>query len=176
VTETAFPEGFVTTRLLAERLRPHHRDEVRRMHRDGAVMALLGGVRSEDQTAAYFARNLRHCDDHGFGLWILRERSGEGGGDPIGRAVLRHVLVEDVDELEVGYAFYQPYWGRGLATEVATACVGFAERALNLSSVVGVTSPANRASQQVLGNVGLVYEREFTQDGERSSLFRRRFR
>jgi RimJ/RimL family protein N-acetyltransferase len=170
---TGFPDGFTTARLCAERLTPDHLTEVRRMHGDAAVMGLLGGVRDEARTVEYFARNLRHWDDHGFGLWILRERSG---GAPIGRAVLRHVLIEDVDEVEVGYAFYQPYWGRGLATEVANVCVAFADRELHLASVVGVTSPENRASQQVLCKAGLVYERDFMQAGEPSSLFRRRFR
>ncbi|MGH7427283.1 MAG: GNAT family N-acetyltransferase [Gemmatimonadales bacterium] len=47
---------------------------------------------------------------------ILRER---GGREPIGRAVLRHLLVEGVDEVEVGYSFYPAYWGRGLAPRAA---------------------------------------------------------
>jgi RimJ/RimL family protein N-acetyltransferase len=92
------------------------------MHRDPAVMAELGGVRDEEQTAAYLARNLQYWAGYGFGLWILREVPG---GDPVGRAVLRHFLVEGVDEVEVGYAFYLVLWGRGLATEVATACLAF---------------------------------------------------
>lgn len=143
------------------------------MHCDAQVMALLGGVRDEIQTAAYLARNLQHWADYGFGLWILRERGGE---EPIGRAVLRHLQIDDADEVEVGYAFYTPYWGRGLATEVATSCVAYAERELLLPSVVGVTSPANDASQRVLRKAGLVYEGEFIHQGEPSSLFRRRFR
>jgi len=170
---TGFPDAFTTPRLRAERLTRDHLTEVRHMHGDPAVMAMLGGVRDEANSAQYLARNLQHWADYGFGLWILRERSG---GEPIGRAVLRHVLIENIDEVEVGYAFYQPYWGRGLATEVANVCVSFAERELHLASVVGVTSPENRASQRVLCKAGLVYERDFIQDGEPSSLFRRRFR
>jgi len=141
------------------------------MHRDPAVMALLGGVRDETRTTAYFTHNLRHWADYGFGLWILSERGGE---EPIGRAVLRHLQIDGGDEIEVGYAFYQAYWGRGLATEVATACVGFAERELGLASVVGVTTAENLASQQVLRKVGLVQVGEFVHDGEPALLFRRR--
>src|SRR3990172_6030013 len=128
------------------------------MHRDPAVMAHLGGVRDDAQTAAYFARNLQHWADYGFGLWILRE---VGGTDPVGRAVLRHLLVESVDEVEVGYAFYPAFWGRGLATEIATACLELGRRELRLATMVAVTSPGNLASQYVLRKAGLVYEREF---------------
>jgi len=160
---------FTTARLAAERLTSHHLPEIRRMHRDAAVMAQLGGVRDDAQTDAYLAKNLKHWDEYAFGLWILRERAG---GEPIGRAVLRHLLVEDVDEVEVGYAFYEPFWGRGLATEVATACIALGRRELGLTTIVAVTSPDNRASHHVLEKAGLSYERDFMHEGARSNLWR----
>lgn len=163
--------AFSTARLAAERLIPDHLPEIRRMHRDAAVMAQLGGVRDEAQTTAYLARNLQHWADHGFGLWILREL---GGGEPVGRALLRHLLVDGVDEVEVGYAFYQAFWGRGLATEVAIACLELGRRELQLTTFVAVTAPGNTASAHVLEKVGLVYERDFMHEGSLSSLFRTR--
>lgn len=60
------------------------------MHRDPAAMAHLGGVRDDDQSAAYLARNLQHWTDYGFGLWILREL---GGGEPIGRELRLGTIV-----------------------------------------------------------------------------------
>lgn len=143
------------------------------MHRDAAVMAQLGGVRTEEQTAAYIDRNLRHWSEYGFGLWILRERAG---GDPIGRAVLRHLQLDGVDEVEVGYSFYEPYWKRGLATEVASRCVDIAQRELGLREIVGLTDPANQASRHVLEKVGLRYERDCVHEGFPSALFRGRLR
>jgi RimJ/RimL family protein N-acetyltransferase len=161
--------NFSTARLSAERLTQDHLPEVQRMHRNAAVMAQLGGVRDDAQTVAYLARNLQHWVDYGFGLWILRDI---GGGEPIGRAVLRHLLVDGVDEVEVGYAFYPAFWGRGLATEVATACLELGRRELHLATIVAVTSPENRSSQHVLRKVGLVYERDFMNEGALCSLFR----
>lgn len=163
--------NFSTARLSAERLTQDHLPEIRRMHRDAAVMAQLGGLRDEAQTAAYLARNLQHWADYGFGLWILREA---GGGEPVGRAVLRHLLVDGVDEIEVGYAFYPAFWGRGLATEVATACLELGRRKLGLTTIVAVTSPENLTSRHVLEKVGLVYERDFMHEAALSSLFRTR--
>lgn len=165
----SFPDSFTTERLQAERLTADHLPELQRMHRDPAVMVHLGGVRDDDGTAAYLTRNLRHWADYGFGLWILRER---GGGEPIGRGVLRHLSVEGVDEVEVGYGFYQPYWGRGLATEVTKALLQLGRRHLGLDSIVAVTSPANLASQHVLRKAGLAREREFLFEGTPSLLFR----
>lgn len=161
--------AFTTVRLAAERLTLGHLPEIRRMHRDAAVMAQLGGVRDDAQSDAYLAKNLKHWDDYGHGLWILRDF---GGGEPVGRAVLRHLLVEGVDEVEVGYAFYPSHWGRGLATEIAAACLQLGRRELGLTTLVAVTSPENQASRHVLEKVGLIYERDFTHEGERAALFR----
>ena len=138
----AFPDTFTTARLHAERLTESHWVELHRMHRDATAMAHLGGVRDANWTTAYLVRNLEHWERHGFGLWILRE-SPEG--EPVGRAVLRHLKVDDVDEVEVGYGFYEPFWGRGLATEITHACLRFGFDVLRLSTLVAVTSPDNHA-------------------------------
>jgi len=134
-------------------------------------MANLGGVRDEAGTAEYMERNLVHWAEHGFGLWMLRDPAA---AVPIGRAALRHLDVEGVDEVEVGYGFLPEYWGRGLATEVARACVGIGRDRLGLRSVVALTLPTNVASQQVMLKVGLVYAREIALAGSSQLLFRTR--
>ncbi len=165
----AFPDSFVTRRLKAERLTAGHLSELRRMHTDAAVMAYLGGVQTEAQTAEYLQRNLQHWDDYGFGLWILHEI---GGGPPVGRATLRHLTVDGDDDVEVGYGFYEPYWGQGYATETALACVELGREELHLPTLVGVAAPQNIASQRVLRKAGLVYERECLLGGAPIFLFR----
>jgi RimJ/RimL family protein N-acetyltransferase len=157
--------------LRAERLAPHHFDELRRMHTDAAVMQELGGVKTHADTESYLDRNLAHWDEHGFGLWIVYALEGH---EPIGRAVLRHLSLGagDWTEIEVGYAFYEPWWGQGLATEVTLACLNLGFHHLHCDSIVAVTSPANSSSQHVLTKCGLVFEREVTLGGAPMSLFR----
>ena len=108
-------DSFSTARLLAERLTPAHRADLRQMDQDEQFMAHLGGVRDEAGTDSYLDSNLAHWSEYGFGLWMLRERET---GVMIGRAVLRHLDVEGVDEVETGYGFLPEFWGRGLATEI----------------------------------------------------------
>lgn len=164
-----FLDSFSTARLRAERLTTGHLAELRGMDRDPQFMALLGGPRDEAQTAAYLARNLKHWDDYGFGVWILRE---PGQNRVAGRALLRHLLLEGRDEVELGYGFYPEFWGRGLATEIATACLHFGREQFRLPSVVAITRPANVGSQRVLTKVGLVYERDVSHEGIPHLLFR----
>ena len=167
----AFPESFSTARLHAERLTAEHWAELHRMHRDPAAMAYLGGVRDAAWTTAYLERNLEHWERHGFGLWILRVAAAE---PPVGRAVLRHLLVDEADEVEVGYGFYEPYWGRGFATEITRACLGFGYDLLKLESMVAVTGAANAGSQRVLRKCGLAFDRFVTTENTPQLLFRTR--
>jgi [ribosomal protein S5]-alanine N-acetyltransferase len=132
-------------------------------------MAHLGGVRDEAATLAYVERNLAHWAKHGFGLWMLRDPAQ---GALIGRAVLRHLEVEGADEVEVGYGFYPEFWGRGLATEVARACVRIGRAQLGLPSIVAVSLPTHAASQRVMLKAGLVYERDIIHEGLPLVLFR----
>jgi RimJ/RimL family protein N-acetyltransferase len=139
------------------------------MDQDEQFMAQLGGVRDEAGTGAYLERNLAHWAAYGFGLWMLRDRDT---GRAIGRAVLRHLDVDGVDEVETGYGFLHDLWGRGLATEIARACVHIGRARLGLASVVGITLPTNAASQQVMRKAGLQYERDFIHAGVPHLLFR----
>jgi RimJ/RimL family protein N-acetyltransferase len=162
-------DSFSTARLEAERLTGDHWDDLRRMDQDEWFMAELGGVRDEAGTQAYLERNLAHWAARGFGLWMLRDRDT---GGVIGRAVLRHLDVDGVDEVETGYGFLPGLWGRGLATEIARACVHIGCERLGLASVVGITVPTNTASQRVMRKAGLHYERDIVHAGLPHLLFR----
>jgi RimJ/RimL family protein N-acetyltransferase len=166
-----FPQCFATERLRAERLTPEHLPELRRMHGDPDFMAMLGGVRVEAETVAYLARNLQHWTDHGFGIWVLHENQQNRVA---GLGLLRRLLLDGSDEVEVGYGFHPEFWGRGLATEIAAACLQFGHEQLRLPSIVALTLPDNLRSQRVLIKVGLVYERDVSDDGVPSVLFRSR--
>lgn len=165
----SLPVKFDTTRLLAERLREEHQVEIHRMHRDPVQMATLGGVRSEVETEAYMVRNLEHWERYGFGVWMMRDRVD---GRVTGRAHLRHLFVEGIDEIEVGYSFYPAYWGLGLATEAAKACLDLARKSLNVPSVIAVTLPDNARSQRVLAKLGMVTQRQVEHGGLPHLLYR----
>ena len=163
------PSSFSLRRLRAERLTEDHLPDLRRMDRDDRMMALAGGVRTEAETADYLDRNLAHWAEYGFGIWMLREPAA---GRIIGRAGLRHLSVEGVDEVELGYALLPEFWGRGLATDAARACVTIGRDWLGLPSLVGLALPANLASHRVLRKAALVPEREVMHAGMPHLLFR----
>lgn len=163
------PVAFALRRLLAERLTEVHLPVLHRMHQDARMMALIGGVKTEAQTAEYLERNLKHWSEHGFGIWILRDPVT---GDVVGRAGLRNLTIEGMAEVELTYALFPEWWGRGLATDAARACVTIGRDWLGLHSVVGLVLPANLVSQRVLRKAALTQEREVMHGGQPHLLFR----
>jgi [ribosomal protein S5]-alanine N-acetyltransferase len=154
---------------VAERVTAAHWLDLRRMDEDEKFMGLLGGVRDQAGTIAYLEMNMKHWADHGFGMWMLRDAASSA---VIGRAILRHLAVEGTDEVEVGYGFMPDYWGRGLATEIAEACVRIGFEQLGLASLVAITTAPNLASRRVMSKAGLVYERDIVHAGLPHMLFR----
>lgn len=160
-----------TPRLIATRLSPDDFDMLCALHRDPDVMATLGGVRSDERTRIYLTRNLEHWAEHGFGLWMFRDRST---GAFVGRGGLRHVVLEGQSEIEVTYALAREAWGKGFATEMATASLDVGFRRLSLRDVVAFAEPDNLASRRVMEKVGFRYERDILYDNVRHVLYRMR--
>jgi RimJ/RimL family protein N-acetyltransferase len=63
--------------------------------------------------------------------------------------------LEDAGPIEIGYRYLRGVWGRGIATEAGRPVLDHGFRALGFDPIVGVTHPANVASQRVLEKIGL---------------------
>lgn len=159
---------FSTNRLIAERLNENHLADLVALHLDAEVSRYIGGVRTPEVTKNYLAVNMAHWDQHGFGLWVLRTKDGSFAG----RAGIRHILVDGVDEIEIAYAFKREVWGQGLASEVATALTDIGLSRLELPSLIGLIFVGNAASRRVLEKSDYVLERSTTRHGEDVVIYR----
>jgi RimJ/RimL family protein N-acetyltransferase len=61
-------------------------------------------------------------------------------------------------DVDLGYAFLPPYFGRGYAFEAAEAVVAHARAALGIKRLVAITSPGNHASNALLEKLGMGFE------------------
>ncbi|MBS0320207.1 MAG: GNAT family N-acetyltransferase [Proteobacteria bacterium] len=87
----------------------------------------------------------------GLGTWRAELRDN---GAFIGWFSLKY--IPRTPDIEVGYRLVHEAWGRGLATEGASALVRYGFETLELERIIGITHAGNRASQNVLMKVGLV--------------------
>ncbi|MGY4512840.1 GNAT family N-acetyltransferase [Bradyrhizobium sp. USDA 3650] len=161
-------EHFSTVRLSAERLREDHLAHLVALHLDADVSRYLGGVRSAERTKTYLDTNMAHWDQHGFGLWVLRTKDGAFAG----RAGIRHILVDDIDEIEIAYAFKRDVWGQGLASEIATALTDIGLLHHELPSLIGIVFARNGASRRVLEKSNYLLERSTIRHGEDVVIYR----
>jgi RimJ/RimL family protein N-acetyltransferase len=58
----------------------------------------------------------------------------------------------------VGWRLARPYWGRGYATEAATAAVRFGFGTLDMDKVVSFTSLINLRSRRVMERLGMTHD------------------
>lgn len=163
-------DGFSTQRLIAERLDDRHLGDLAILHLDPEVMRYVGGVRTPAATRAYLDTNLDHWRRHNFGLWALTLRDGAFAG----RAGIRRVTVENTDEVEIAYTFARPFWGLGLASEIAKALTDLGLGPMGMADLVGVVSVGNIASRRVLEKAGYTLERPVTDYDDACVLYRRR--
>jgi RimJ/RimL family protein N-acetyltransferase len=124
----------------------------------------LVGERLREEHFAYQRR-------YGFGPWVFHARET---GEALGGAALRHVEIEGRAEVEVGYRVAAAWWGRGIATEMASALVGVARDRLRLPEIVAFTLPENLASRRVMEKVGFTYDRDIEWAALRHVLYRQR--
>jgi ribosomal-protein-alanine N-acetyltransferase len=63
--------------------------------------------------------------------------------------------LPEIDLPEVGYRYLTEYWGRGIGTEAAQACVEFARQDLKIRKLVALIIPENIASIRVAEKLGM---------------------
>jgi ribosomal-protein-alanine N-acetyltransferase len=146
-----------TTRL---RLRSFDDDDLDRMAElmaDEGFMRFSLGVFSREQTAG-FLKKVRTRDRTGlpsqFAV-VLREN-----GRLIGYCGFFLQVVDEEEELEVGYRIDPSCWGRGIATEAARAVRDHAFSKLRLPRVISLIHADNVASRRVAEKNGMTPEKE----------------
>lgn len=108
-------------------------------------------------------------------LWVVEWRDPNAAGGPAGFLGWCALFpLQDSGLIEIGYRYLPAAWGRGVATEAGRAVLDHGFRAMKIDPIVGVTAPANRASQNVLTKIGLRPEGERFHYGLMLRYFERR--
>src|SRR5262249_21359565 len=92
-------------------------------------------------------------------------------GQFIGRCGLIPWVIEGRDEVEVAYLLAKAYWRQGLGAEVAQALVRYGFEQLQLSRLIALIDPENRASIATAEKAGLRFERRIEHEGSPCSLY-----
>jgi RimJ/RimL family protein N-acetyltransferase len=121
------------------------------LSQDPDVMRYVGDRRVPTLQEAWraVAGWLGHWALRGYGQWAIEERAS-------GRFIGRAGIINPVDwpGAEVGYLLGKDWWGRGYATEAATAAMDWGFRQIGFSDLLSLIDPDNQASIAVATRLG----------------------
>jgi len=146
---------LTTPRLL---LRTFRRDDLplyAALNADPEVVRYLGGVPLTPQHSDEIAQSAQQCfAEEGIGLLAIERREDAAF---LGMCGLHHQQSYP-DDVEVGWRLAREHWGRGYATEAATAWMEYAFGSLGLPRVISITDPPNERSLAVMHRLGMVFD------------------
>jgi RimJ/RimL family protein N-acetyltransferase len=131
-------------------------------HDDLQVMHLLNTdpdvIRYADDPARDLEETRRRLEDgplsdyvkYGYGRFAVELKET---AQVIGFCGIKY--LPEIDLPEVGYRYLKEYWGGGIGTEAARACVGFARDDLKIKKLIALIIPENIASIRVAEKLGM---------------------
>jgi len=121
------------------------------LSQDPDVMRYVGDRRvpTLQETWRSVAGWIGHWALRGYGQWAIEERAS---GRFIGRAGI--INPADWPGPEVGYLLGRPWWGRGYATEAASAAMSWGFEHIGFDELISLIDPANQASIAVATRLG----------------------
>lgn len=125
---------------------------VSRVWNDERVAPTIGGTLTQQELSDRIERWRSHWETHGFGATLFHDRTT---GQAIGWGGLQHSTIGIGDRLTVGYVIAPEEWGRGYASEIATASVAHAFGVLGARELYASILSTNAASRRVLEKAGL---------------------
>jgi len=138
--------------------------ELRPIATDVEVMRYItGGVPwTDEQIQDFVHRQVKLYNERRLCRWKLLEKPGMEiiGFCGVGK-------WRDSFEPEIGWWLARRSWGRGLATEAAQVAFRDAIERVRLERIVSIARPENAASIRIMEKLGLKFECEFENDGER---------
>lgn len=160
-----------TERLFLRRIESDDAGFILRLLNDPSFIRYIGDkkVRSIEDAENYILTGpAASYERHGFGLWLVGLKET---GEPLGMCGL--LKREELEDVDIGYAFLPAFRSMGYAAEAAEGVIGFARARLGLGRIVAITLPGNQSSIRVLEKNGFRFERivRLTDDGDELSLY-----
>lgn len=154
--------ALATERL---RLRPFTEadgDELFALQSDAHVLRYWDSPPWVDRSSiARFLDGCKRLEEEGSGARVVIERAADGAF--LGWCTFNS-WNPDFRSASLGYCLTEAAWGRGYATEAASALLGWAFDALDLNRVQSETDTRNAASARVLKKLGFVREGTLRED------------
>jgi ribosomal-protein-alanine N-acetyltransferase len=116
-------------------------------------LGLHGEPMSRDETETALLSMIKHWERYGYGRLAVISKNDQ---KLIGCAGLRS--FDGIAELV--FLIDEHYWGKGLATEIATGCLNYGFEKHNFEKIIAFARPQNLASRKVIEKVGMHFVKQ----------------
>ena len=151
-----------TPRLLIRSLQLSDAPLLAAIWADPEVTLFMGGPRDRVEVQGGLEEDALLPDPPEIDLWPVVEKSS---GRVLGHCGLTEKEVDGQHEIELVYVLERGSWGRGYATEAASAIMRYAFGELGLPRLISLIDPRNAASERVALKLGMTLERETVRPG-----------
>lgn len=151
-----------TWRLVLRKLELADVPVLARLWSDPQVTEYEGGPREFAQVEKSLLEDARSGQPNPFDMWALVEKDTR---QVIGHCGLIEKDIEGKQEIEVTYTLAPNVWGKGYATEIASALRDYAATKLGVTRLIALIHPGNVASARVAEKIGMCFEREVARPG-----------
>ncbi|WFL77754.1 GNAT family N-acetyltransferase [Altererythrobacter arenosus] len=149
-----------TERLILRRWRSEDVAPFAAICADPDVMEFIGdgSTRTAGETVSLVAKLERFWEARNYGLFAIELRETNeflgfaGLSDP-------DFMPELLPSVEIGWRLGKAHWGKGYATEAATAALAFAIESPDIEEIVSICQVGNGASTSIMKKIGLEFDR-----------------
>lgn len=157
-----------TARLRLRMFTPSDLDLLLTLFRDAEVVRYLGveagQIFSQQECEKVLRTSIEGWQRNGFSRWaMIDQRLNRFAGIAGWRS------SDGMPELL--YVLAKEFWGMGLATEAARACLRYGFEELHFESAIAVTRPEHHASRQVLEKIGMSFEGVRAHSGINAAIY-----
>jgi RimJ/RimL family protein N-acetyltransferase len=151
------PDAIRTERLILRRWRDDDLEPFAELNSDSEVMAYMPALLDRPDSDALATRIREQFEQRGFGLWAVEVPGGAPFIGYVGLAIPRF-SAHFTPCVEIGWRLARAHWGRGYATEAASASLTFGFESVRLQEIVSFTVPANVRSIAVMQRIGMTHD------------------
>lgn len=165
------PPLITTDRLIIRKFNLDDADFIYRLLNSEAWINYIGNrnIRNLEDAKNYIANSpLYFYQKFGFGPYLVALNDTQ---ESIGMCSL--IKRDTLNDVDLGFAFLNPFIGKGYAHEASKAIIEFSRNTLALKKLVAITLPDNTASIKLLEKLGFLYQNtmQFPNETEELMLF-----
>ena len=161
-----------TERLILEEIGDHRFDDLAKLLANEKVHTYFPKTLNRQEAREFLEKVRRRQSEDGVSFWgVIRKEDDIF----LGICGLLKQVIDDQEEIEVGYRLDDQFWGNAYGTEAAKGCMLYAKDQLGLSSIISLIVPENKQSIRVAEKNGLTVEKESMFHGQIHLVYRKHF-